>query len=147
MRGVAGDCLSLAHTDPRGAKDRIKQANADMKHKPMNSIQYSEVRRTLDEAWEIATRTASERHHEWRNKMEDHVQRWTELMEKNEDVIARLERQIEECQEMESNARSEDFAETVRGWIEEKMDKVRDIRKTNEELEERVESVKKRLGA
>jgi predicted metal-dependent hydrolase len=48
---------------------------------------------------------------------------------------------------MEANARSEEFAETVRGWIQEKMDKIRAIRNTDEELEERIESVKKRLGS
>ena len=146
MRGVAGECLSLAHSNPRAAKDRIKQANAEMKQKPMNSIQYSDIRRMLDEAWELASQTASARHHEWRERMEGHIQRWAELIEKNEGVMARLEQQIEECEEMEANARSDDFAGTVRGWIEEKMEKIRDIRRTNEELEERIESVKGKLS-
>ena len=79
--------------------------------------------------------------------MENHVERWTELMEKNENVVASLEDQIEKCEEMESTARSEEFADTVRGWIEEKLDKIRDIRRTNEELEERIRSVKNRLSA
>jgi hypothetical protein len=78
--------------------------------------------------------------------MESHMERWAELLEKNESVIAKLEQQIEQCEEMEANARGEDFAATVRGWIEEKMDKIRDIRHTNEELEERIESVKTKLS-
>ena len=147
MRGVASHCLALATSDPKAAKDRIKQANGEMKQKPMDNTQYADVRGMLDDAWELASRTGRERHHEWRSKMEDHVERWTELMEKNESVISRLEQQIEECQEMESNARSDDFAETVRGWIEEKMEKIRDIRRTNQELEERIESVKRKLSA
>jgi hypothetical protein len=146
LRDVAGDCLNLAHSDPRVAKDRIKRANAEMKQQPMNSVQYSEVRRMLDEAWELASHTSSERHHEWRQKMESHVERWAELLEKNEGVIANLEQQIEECKEMEANARTEDFAERARGWIEEKMDKIRDIRRTNEELEDKIESVKSKLS-
>jgi len=146
MRDVAGSCLSLAHSDPRAAKEKVKRANAEMKQHPMNSVQYTDIRRMLDEAWELASLTASARHHEWRHRMESHVERWTELIEKNEGVIAKLEQQIEECEEMEANARGEDFASTVRGWIEEKMDKIRDIRRTNEELEERIESVKGKLS-
>jgi len=146
MRGVAGDCLSRAHQDPRAAKEKIKRANAEMKQNPMNTIQYSEIRRMLDEAWEFASQTASDRHQEWRRRMESHVERWSELHEKNEDVIAMLEQQIEECEDMEANARTEDFAETVRGWIEEKLEKIRNIRRTNEALEEKIESVKDKLS-
>jgi uncharacterized protein YaaN involved in tellurite resistance len=78
--------------------------------------------------------------------MENHVERWTELYEKNEDVVAKLEQQIEECEEMESNAKSDDFAERVRGWIDEKMAKIRDIQRTNRELEEKIRSAKSKLS-
>jgi len=146
MRDTAGACLSLAHSDPRAAKEKVKHANAEMKQHPMNKDQYADIRRLLDEAWEMASRAASVRHQEWRERMESHMERWAELLEKNESVIAKLEQQIEQCEEMEANARGEDFAATVRGWIEEKMDKIRDIRHTNEELEERIESVKTKLS-
>jgi hypothetical protein len=146
MRGIAEECLSLAHSNSRVAKERVKAANAEMKQKPMNSTQYADIHRMLDEAWELASQTASERHHEWRERMESHIQRWEELTEKNEGVVSRLEEQIAECEEMEANARSDDFAGTVRGWIDEKMEKIRDIRHTNEELEERIESVKGKLS-
>lgn len=146
MRAIAGDCLALAHRDPRAAKEKVKRANAEMKQKPMKSTYYSDIRQTLDEAWKVASDTASQRHHDWRERMEGHIQRWTELVEKNEGVIDRLEQQIEACEEMEANARSDEFAGTVRGWIEEKLDKIRDIRQTNEELEERIESVKGKLS-
>jgi len=49
-------------------------------------------------------------------------------------------------EEMELSARSTEFAERVRGWIEEKLDKIRDIRRTNQELEKRIESAKGQLG-
>jgi hypothetical protein len=146
MRNVAGHCLSLADDNPREAKESVKRANAEMKQHPMNSVQYDEIRQLLDRAWELASQTASGRHHEWRQRMESHIERWTELIEKNEDVISKIEQQIEECEEMEANARSDDFAATVRGWIEEKLDKVRDIRSTNEGLEHRIESVKSKLS-
>jgi hypothetical protein len=146
MRDIAGNCLSLAHGDPHAAKERIKRANVEMKQNPMNSEQYSAIRQMLDEAWEAATKTASEKQDEWRERMENHVERWTELYEKNEDVVAKLEQQIEECEEMESNAKSDDFAERVRGWIDEKMAKIRDIQRTNRELEEKIRSAKSKLS-
>ena len=146
MRDVAGNCLSLAHGDPHAAMERIKRANVEMKQNPMNSEQYSAIRQMLDEAWEAATKAASEKQDEWRERMENHVERWTELYEKNEDVVAKLEQQIEECEEMESSAKSEDFAERVRGWIDEKMAKIRDIQSTNRELEEKIRSAKSKLS-
>ena len=146
MRGIAGECLSLAHSDPRAAKERIKRANQEMKQHALDRDQYAHIRENLDEAWNLASQTASSRHREWRERMEDHVERWLELHRKNESVIASLEEQVERCEEMESSARSSEFAERVRGWIEEKLDKVRDIRRTNQELEERIESAKGKLG-
>lgn len=145
MRGVASECLNLAHDDPRAAKERIKRANQEMKQHPLDRDQYAHIRESLDDAWKLASATANTRHQEWRERTEDHIERWMELHRKNESVIASIEEQIERCEEMESSARSSEFAERVRGWIEEKLDKIRDIRHTNLELEERIESAKGKL--
>jgi hypothetical protein len=47
---------------------------------------------------------------------------------------------------MESSAKSHDFAERVRGWIDEKTAKIRDIQRTNRELEEKIRSAKSKLS-
>jgi hypothetical protein len=146
MRDVAETCLGLAHTDPREAKKRIKDAQADMKQRPMEKDQFSNIREMLDRAWETATDTASHKYEEWRQRMEGHVERWMELTEKNEEIIRRLEEQVEDCEAREATAKTDEFAERVRGWIEEKLDKIRDIRESNRELEDKIESAKKKLS-
>jgi hypothetical protein len=78
--------------------------------------------------------------------MESHIERWSDLIEKNEDVISRLEDQIDRLEDEARNARSDEYTYRVRGWIEEKYEKIRDIRETNRELEERIRSVKNRMG-
>lgn len=78
--------------------------------------------------------------------MEDHVERWTDLIQKNEGVSSRLEDQIDRLEVEARNARSDEYADRVRGWIEEKYQKIRDIRETNRELEERIRSVKSRMS-
>ncbi len=78
--------------------------------------------------------------------MADHVERWLELPRKNESVIRSLEEEVERCEEMESSTRSTEFAERVQGRIEEKLEKIRDIHRTNQELEERIETAKGKLG-
>lgn len=53
--------------------------------------------------------------------------------------IALLEQQIEDCRETEENARTSDFANSVRGWIEEKLGKMTRGR------EEKIQSVESKL--
>lgn len=74
------------------------------------------------------------------------IQRWTDLVSKNEGVIARLQEQIDRLEDEVSNARSDEYADRVRGWIEEKYQKIRDINETNRELEDKIESVKSKMN-
>ena len=146
MHSVAEACLGIAHSDPRETKKKIQAANGEMKQRSMSREQYAEIQGILDRAWELASYAAKQRQNEWRERMEGHIARWVSLMEKNDEIIKRLEGQVEDCEEMETNARTEDFAEQVRGWIEEKLDKMRDIRETNQELEDKIESAKRKLS-
>ena len=146
MRDLAEGCLSLTHADPREAKKKVQEAQAEMKQHPLEKEQYSEIRHMLDRAWATASETAKQKHDEWRERMERHVEHWMELTEKNEEIIRRLEGQIEECEALEATAKTDEFAQRVRGWVEEKLDKIRDIRESIRELEDKIESVKKKLG-
>ncbi len=74
----------------------------------------------------------------------EHIQRWRALLAKNEAIVESLEAQIDHCREMERDAKTEEHASRVRGWIEEKIQKISDIRKTNEELEAKIVSVENR---
>jgi hypothetical protein len=78
---------------------------------------------------------------EQRARLDEHVERWRALIAKNEAVIENIQTQIDRCEEMERDARTEEHASRVRGWIEEKAQKISDIQKTNEELEAKIVSV------
>lgn len=118
----------------------------------MNSDQFSEVRRLLDKAWERASDKQAVRHDEWVKRQEEwkerqtsHVRRKRELISQAEDFIDRLEGQIDHCRDLEANARSEDYANTVRGWIEEKYDIIREKRRFTAELEEQIRDIEGKL--
>ena len=85
------------------------------------------------------------REKEYSKRMKGHTERWSKLIVKNEDVILRIEKDIEKCQEMKRNARSSEFADTVQKWIEEKYQKIEDIRETNRKLKEKINSVKSEI--
>ncbi len=61
------------------------------------------------------------------------------------DFRVRLEEQIARLNEMETNARTDEFADQVAGWRTEKEDKLADVDKSIAALAEKIDSVKKRL--
>ena len=153
FRSKASDALNTAHYgEPREAKSKVKDIQREMKGTQMSKAQFQEIHNLLDDAWRKASsrlkeayRERQRKHEEWRDRMQEHTERWRSLVQKNEDVISRIENQIDKCQEMERNARSPEFANTVRGWIEEKYRKISKIRETNIELEEKISSVKSKI--
>lgn len=64
---------------------------------------------------------------------------------KNEALLSKISSDIDHCEELLRNARGDDFAEKVRGWIQEKYEKMRDIKRTNEDLVEKIGSARERL--
>ncbi len=148
----AYDALDSAHYNPREAKSMVMEIQQEMKGKQMTKPQFQEIHDVLNNAWQEANSRLKEayqerqqKHQEWLERMQGHIERWSELIEKNEDVIAGIERDVDRCEEMEAEARTEEFADTVRGWIEEKYRKIEDIRGTNRELEEKVRSVESKI--
>jgi hypothetical protein len=146
FRDQANEALNMAYSgEPRDAKTRVKEIQQRKRSAYMTREKFEVINAILDDAWAKASERLRERHREWRDKQEGHIQRWTELLEKNQEVLRRLEAQIDHCRDLESSARSEEFASQVRGWIEEKQSKVRDIENTNAALEEKIRNVKSGL--
>jgi hypothetical protein len=63
------------------------------------------------------------------------VDRWRDWVEENDEMIETLQAEIDECEELERNARTEEFAERVRDRIEAKAGKIATLERRNEELE------------
>ena len=145
----AYDALSTADYHPREAKSMVKEIQQELRGTHMNKSQFQEVHKILNRTWEKASYRLKEayqrKHKEWLERMQEHIERWSRLLEKNESVISRIEAQIDDCQDMERNARTPEFAAEVRGWIEEKYQRIEDIRETNRELEEKIRSVQSKI--
>ena len=86
-----------------------------------------------------------EKNEAWRERMEEHIDRWRALIDKNEEVIERLRGQIEHCEDIRADARTDDFADEVQGWIDEKERKIDDIEATNSELWRKISEVEAKL--
>jgi len=59
--------------------------------------------------------------------------------------IEAIEGQIDHCRDLEAGAKTDDFADKVRGWIEEKYEKIRAKRRFIEELDEQIRSIKDKI--
>jgi len=74
------------------------------------------------------------------------VGRWRDWVEENDDFIETLRAEIDKCEDLERNARTEEFAESVRGRIESKAHKIATLERRNEEQETKIAEVESRLG-
>ena len=147
-------CLEEAqYGDPYQAIEDIKGLQSSLRGQYMDKDQREKLREIIDMAWEKATSrigaTKEEKKHrreEWQGKQEDHIQRWEDNIQKSKDYISSLESQIEKLQDQADNARTDEFADKVRGWIGEKEEKIEEVRRQIQELEDKISSVKSKLG-
>ena len=154
LKTEAAEALKIScDGNPYDGLAAVREIQENMRAAQMSKSQREEIRQLLNDAWEksmVRVNEVSEerkiKHQEWLDRMEGHLERWTDLMRKNEDVIARLEDQIHHLEEEANNARTDEYAERVQGWIGEKRQKIKDIQETNRGLEEKINSVKDRIA-
>ena len=60
-------------------------------------------------------------------------------------MIRRLEDQIDHCRDLQRNAKSWDFESKVQGWIDEKLDKIRDIEESIRKDEASISDIDRKL--
>jgi hypothetical protein len=72
--------------------------------------------------------------------------RWRGTLEQKRGQHEHLLQQVAKLEGMEKNARSEDFAVQVRGWLQETTEKLRRTAESIAELEERIRVTVKKLG-
>jgi hypothetical protein len=67
--------------------------------------------------------------------------RLPDWLEENDELIEELQAEVDACENLERNARTEEFADRVRGRIEAKAAKIANLEKRNEELEKKIAQV------
>lgn len=130
----------------REAKDLVKEIQAEMKGVSMSGDQFQIIRDQLDKAWQSAVSHQRAKHEEWERKTRDFIERMKALIDKNENVIARIEGQIDHCEGLLATARGDDFASQVQGWIDEKRRKIEDIQETNREVSAKIRDAESKLS-
>jgi hypothetical protein len=147
------ECAELAaNGDPFDCHKKIKDLRPWQRAAELSREQRNEIRKALDEAWDAAAqRIEGERaerkqqFEDWKERSSERLSDWEDKLAKMRDFRVKLEEQITRLNDMETNARTDEFADQVAGWREEKEAKLIDVDKNIASLTERIDSVKKRL--
>ncbi len=138
--------------DPYEAQKKVKSAQARMKGKIMSRAGREDIFKTLDKAWHTASNKIRERKEEkaqkqaqWKDRMHSHIDRWESQVSKTVGLIDRIRGQIDDLEGKAAGARTPEFADTVRGWIQNKYDFINKLQDQIRGLEDNISSVKNKL--
>lgn len=146
-------CAELAATgDPFDCHKKIKDLRPWQRGAELAREQRDEIRKSLDLSWEAAAARIEagraerkKQYEQWTERTSGLLEEWEEKLAKMRDFRVKLEEQIARLNDMETNARTDEFADQVAGWRKEKEDKLADVDKNLIALAEKIDSVKKRL--
>ncbi len=149
----AGSCWNDAeYGNPHNTLKRIREYRESLHEVYIDKEQRHYVYNILDKAWERALARIGElkeenirKHEEWRKRTEGNLNRWETNIEKSEQYISSLEGQISRLEVEESDAKTDDHAERVRGWIEEKQEKIAEVMGQIKEWEEKIYSARGKI--
>lgn len=150
----AWNALSSANDgDPYEAQEKVKNLQSKMKGKLILKERREEIFGVLDRAWQAASNKIREKKEEkvkkqseWRDRMHSHLQRWENQISNTETLIDRIRGQIDDLEGKASCARTAEFADRVRGWIQEKYDFINKLQDQIREIENKIGSVKDKLS-
>jgi hypothetical protein len=150
---VAEVTESARSGDPSEALRRVKDLQGRLGRAALRRGQFEELRLRLSQAWQAAQaritaqrQERSRQRDEWRARLEGHLARWRGTLEQKRGQREHLLLQVARLEDMEKNARSEDYAVQVRGWLQETAEKLRRTEVSLAELGERIGTTAKRLG-
>jgi hypothetical protein len=142
----ASDAGSLAENSPKEAREKVQEIQRAMKGRTLEPWQFEKIRSALDDVYKSANNSSGRRRAEWERKMRASKSQTFELMEKQQNIIAKIEGEIDRCRDMLSEARSSEHQGRVQGWIDEKLDKIRDIERFIHKLEGQISDIDSRLS-
>lgn len=140
--------------DPYETLEEIKRVQNRMKDAWLGWNQKEKIRKRLNTAWDKAIERIEKRkeerkrkHQQWKRRMKAKVSEFEKDIQENEKSIAELEDQIEKLRDDIESATSPSFMERARGWILLKEAKIRDLKRTNDELEGKLEEIKEDVAS
>jgi hypothetical protein len=161
IRSEADSALYQAQNgNPHDALREVKDCRQALAASYMSKEQREDVRNVLDKAWKAAIcrveahREESRRKHDqwvarqeqWIEQQESCIRKTTGGIEDAREFISRLESQIDDLREAIAGARTEEHADRVRGWVEEKYDKIAEVNRQIEEREDKIRDAQNRVS-
>ncbi len=149
--------------DPYDATKAIMEMQRRLRDFKMSSEQTEEIKKTLNELWEQANLRIKEKKdlfkeenkrkrdefqqkkQDWLNKTKAAYDRFNNLVTKNKEVIDKASEQVAQLIDERDTARSDAYKSRIQVWIDEKETKISDIKKTNDELQGKIDNMKKEL--
>lgn len=125
---------------------RIGEIKEEKRRKHEAWLQRQEERKRKHEEWLHRKEERERKYQEWRERMESNIERWENNIEKAEHAISKIEANIDKLEDMAANARTDEYADRVRGWIDENYQRVQDIRESIREWESKIYSAKGKLS-
>lgn len=150
--------------DPYEATKAIMDMQKRLRDFKMSREQNDEIKKTLNDLWEHANGRIKEvkdskkeefkakreefqkKRQEWLTKTKSAFDRFSNLVAKNKEVIEKASEQVAQLIDERDTARSEAYKARIQGWIDEKETKINDIKKTNDELQVKIDNMKKELS-
>jgi predicted small metal-binding protein len=136
---LRGADLQAFWADAKKVSDTFREA------KPMRRSDREELWEDFQRVCEWVRELQVQKREEWVERNREHLNRWHAQIDKSEDMIEKLKAQIEHCEDLKADARSDDFADQVQGWIEEKERIIADIQSRIDELWKKIRDVEERL--
>lgn len=123
-----------------------KESREDLRNKVQEL--WDLVREFIEETqrqYQVRQAARTQRDQEWRQRQGENIDRWQSRINNSTEFVERLEAQISDLEVKLASARTTDFAERVQGWIEEKVEKIKEARAQISELQTRINDVQQRL--
>lgn len=131
--GQAARACNEVHAGNYGeAKNIIREAQKKLRRTSMSDTQFQAVRMAMNEAWNMVASHQRQADREWKRK--------------DRGYSAQLEAHREK-RRRNKRSRTDDFANTAQGWIDEKRTKIGDIESTSSELIEKINEATDRLSS
>jgi hypothetical protein len=139
--------------EPMEVQKLIRELQQELKGTRLTQTQRDRLRDVLRSAWskcsERIGQAREERrkaHDEWVERMKQHLARWETTIIKNRRLLGRIQAEIDDLRDRSERSGDADQSAKLSGWIEEKKERHLAIEETTKTLEEKVASVRAKMG-
>lgn len=154
VKGRAQQLAEASETeDPRTVQERIREAQSELKASGLTLAEQEAVRLVLRAAWKRASERIQtlrderkKQHTEWLARMIEHLSRWETQILKDKVLAAQIQGEIAELEEQAAKEGDAERSGRTRRWIDGKRARLTQIEILSGELQEKINSVRSKMG-